>query len=301
MYSKEEIEKKIDSLTGRQNWMHNIPLPFDLFTTEKSNGALSVFDDEKIRQTKFLKLQQRGAKEGLFSELNLRESRVLDVACGEGKYSFILAKEAANVLGIDIDPLRIEKATFLNEVLDQKNVEFKTMDLYSTEFQQLPKFELALCFGLIHRLPDPFNLINTLADKVDSILFEWITAPNLVSQNVPWAFHNQGGLYEWMNAKHNFETPESAAKSRAGGGANRASYWYMSYGALETICQRAGLDNFIRFSRAPMYPDLSEEPENLTLRIMLLASKIPHNVLGRQSRNGLKKWPRPPSNRPKKS
>lgn len=292
MQTKDEIEKRLAEFTARQNWMHNIPLPHGLFTAGTSTRALGVFDNQDERLQKIQKLQRSGSKEGLLFELSLRGKRVLDVACGEGKYSFILAPDVGSVLGIDIDDIRIEKANYLNSVLGCPNVEFRTLNLYHKEFQALGSFDLSLCFGLLHRLPDPFSLVNSLAVQSNAILFEWITAPGMMSQNVPWAFHNQGGFYEWQNATYNYEPREIASKGRGGGGVNRASYWYMSYGALETMCMRAGLKYFIRFSRSAQYPDLSEDLENLSTRVMLLASKTPYTVFGRSSREGLKKWPR---------
>lgn len=285
-----EIQARLDAFTASQNWMHNIPLPHGLSTATPAKNHLAVFDDDETRARKVAVLQSRGAKEGLLCALDLKGKEILDVACGEGKYSFIAARDAQRVFGFDIDEERIAKARFVNELLGVDNLSFDVVDLYSDRFRQLPKADLALCFGLIHRLPDPFNFINAVSARADALLFEWIGAPPLLDQNVPWAFHNQGRLYEWQNAIDNFEEKEVASKGRAGGGVNRASYWNISYGALEAMCQRSGLNHFLRFSRAPMYPDLSAQPESQTKRVMLLASRTPTTVLGRQTREGLIRW-----------
>src|SRR5690606_13895153 len=105
----------------------------------------------------------------------------------------------------------------------------------SDEFSNLARFDFAICFGLIHRLPDPFNFVSALAEKTDAILFEWISPPGLLSPDVPWAFHRQGGLYEEFNAVGNFESQDVAARARAGGGIERVSYWNMSFAAVETL------------------------------------------------------------------
>lgn len=284
------IQARIDAFTASQNWMHNIPLPHGLFTVNPTSSHLAVFDDEQTRASKVTKLQTRGAKEGLLSALDLRKQTILDVACGEGKYSFIAAREARKVVGVDIDAERIEKAAYINGLFGLENVDFDVMDLYSSRFRDLPKFDLAICFGLIHRLPDPFNFINAVGERADALLLEWIGAPPLLDPNVPWAFHNQGKLYEWQNALANYEEKSVASTGRGGGGVHRASYWNVSYGALEAMCQRSGLNHFMRFSRAPMYPDLSDQPDLQTKRVMLLAARKPMNVLGRATREGLIRW-----------
>ncbi|KQR56243.1 bifunctional 2-polyprenyl-6-hydroxyphenol methylase/3-demethylubiquinol 3-O-methyltransferase UbiG [Brevundimonas sp. Leaf168] len=285
-----EIQARLDAFTASQNWMHNIPLPHGLFTVKPAANHLAPLDDKESRARKVAVLQSRGAKEGLLCALDLGGKDILDVACGEGKYSFIAAGEAKSVFGLDIDEERIAKARFVNELVNLDNLSFDVVDIYSSQFQQLPKADLALCFGLIHRLPDPFNFINAVSSCADALLFEWIGAPPLLDQNVPWAFHNQGRLYEWQNAIGNFEEKGVASKGRAGGGVNRASYWNISYGALEAMCQRSGLNHFLRFSRAPMYPDLSAQPELQTKRVMLLASRNPAEVMGRRTREGLIRW-----------
>lgn len=285
-----EIQARLDAFTVSQNWMHNIPLPHGLFTVKPAKNHLATFDDDETRSRKVAVLQNRGAKEGLLCALDLMQKSVLDVACGEGKYSFIAARDARQVFGLDIDEERIAKARFVNQLVGVENLSFDVMDIYSDRFRQLPRADIALCFGLIHRLPDPFNFINAVSARADALLFEWIGAPPLLDQNVPWAFHNQGRLYEWQNAIGNFEEKAVASRGRAGGGVNRASYWNISYGALEAMCQRSGLNHFLRFSRAPMYPDLSAQPELQSKRVMLLASRTPMTVLGRQTREGLVQW-----------
>ncbi|MBE2241745.1 MAG: methyltransferase domain-containing protein [Burkholderiaceae bacterium] len=284
MTTNKTLQTKVDALTARQNWMHNMALPGGIYTIKHSATVIAPEDGDLERQRKVRDLQMKGTKDGLIYALPLKSKTVLDIACGEGKYSFIAGTTAKHVLGIDIDDIRIEKAKFIKDALDAYNIEFQIMDLYSDAFKALPRFDYALCLGLLHRLPDPFNFISTMAEKAENILFEWKTIPaKLLNHDIPWAYHRPGGLYEWHNASLNFEERAVAAKGRAGGGIDRASYWYMSYAAVEAICQRAGFGYFIRYSRDALYPDHSRNPERTTPRVMLLASRSPVKLMGQSS------------------
>lgn len=281
--SREAIQEAITRFTERQQWMHNIPLPFGLFTIKPSSTTFSIFEQGEEFQARLEKLRVKGSKDGLVFDSVKPGATVLDVACGEGKYSIIASVRAAQVFGIDLDPLRIEKAAWLKECLGLENVDVRVMDVFSEEFKELPRFDIALCLGILHRVPDPFNFINAVAAKADRLLLEWRSPPGKLSHDEPWAYHRPGGLYEWHNAIGNYEDKADTLQTRAGGGQQRASYWYMSYRAVEALCERAGLRHFLRFSRAARYRDLSRDSKRLTARVMLLAGREPFALYGRSS------------------
>ena len=58
----------------------------------------------------------------------LRDTRILDVCCGIGADSLAFAQNNNQVLGLDIDPLRIEIAHFNANVLGLGNVRFEVAD-----------------------------------------------------------------------------------------------------------------------------------------------------------------------------
>lgn len=267
--------------------MHNYEVCRGVWSIKRRRSNFSLCDNEEQLRDKSRQWQSDGLTHGLVALISEGRRRILDVACGEGLYSFIAGAQAAYVLGIDIDRIRIEKAGYVKKIAEKDNVEFRELNLYSEDFDRLEHFDVAFCLGLLHRVPDPFNLVNKVASKSDLVLFEWISAPAIIDQDTPWAYHGPGGLYEWMNATDNFEAPEIAGQGRAGGGVNRAAYWLMSYGALEVLCARAGLNHFVRLSRRPHYPDLSDTPAELSRRVALVAGRAPFEFLGRQSRAGL--------------
>lgn len=283
----QQVQTKIDEFTAQQVWMHNYEVYPGVWSIKRRKSNASLYDSPVKLQEKALLWQEMGITHGIVEQLSRTHKRILDVACGEGLYSFIASNHAEHILGVDLDTLRIEKAQYVKAVSNKTNISFQEMNIYSEEFNNLTSFDLAFCLGLLHRVPDPFNLINQIASKADTILFEWITSPAILDQDTPWGYHAPGGLYEWMNATQNFEDPAIARQSKAGGGMQRVAYWLMSYGAIEVLCARAGLNNFLRLSRLPHYPDVSSTPKELSRRVALVASRKPFTLFERESREGL--------------
>ena len=80
---------------------------------------------------------------------------------------------AKSVLGIDLDPLRVERSNFAKEIYDLKNIEFKVADLYELEDEL--KFDIVLGLGLIHRVPDIRLCLSQLASLGENIVLEFKT------------------------------------------------------------------------------------------------------------------------------
>src|SRR5690554_2820063 len=118
-----DITRQIASFAEEQQWMHNIGLPHGIFTRKPSSISLSIGDTADARREKIKRLQRRGSQEGLLCALEISQKSVLDIACGEGKYSFAVAPEAKRVLGIDIDERRIRKANYIRSLSTYQNIE----------------------------------------------------------------------------------------------------------------------------------------------------------------------------------
>ena len=140
MTAEKSLQAQVDALTARQNWMHNMALPGGVYTISRSATVIAPEDGDLDRLRKIRDLQVKGTKDGLIYALDLAGKSVLDIACGEGKYSFIAGAKAKHVLGIDIDDIRIEKAQFIKGALDAANVDFKVLDLYSNAFKAVAAF-----------------------------------------------------------------------------------------------------------------------------------------------------------------
>jgi SAM-dependent methyltransferase len=235
--NKEDIQKQVAVLDAIQNWNHNFTLPGGIETkpgTQNSHGK-NLVKLERLR--------------ALFDLIDLAGKEVLDVGCNEGFFSMHMAAAGARVLGLDIDTLRIQKARYVKSILaEESDVRFENIDIYSPDFKALPRFDLCLCLGFIHRIPDPFSAIAALGERSDMIIFEW--------KALKFGPHHEAFAYF---------SPKPVDDADYYG----TEYWLLSYAALERILWRGGFRYFHRI----------DDPTQR--RAILVAGKYPHAIFNR--------------------
>lgn len=77
-----------------------------------------------------------------------KDSIVLDVGCGVGRYSFPLARKSDNVIGIDISSKMIDNAIIKAKEREVNNIEFEVVDWHQLDLEQKGwknKFDLVFC------------------------------------------------------------------------------------------------------------------------------------------------------------
>ena len=234
MTSHDEIKDNIAKLGEKQAWNHNFKFPGNI---ETNPGK------QKLHGKNLVKLSRI---QPLLNEIGLENKNFLDVGCNEGFFSHVLAERGSKVLGIDIDSHRIEKANFVLENIGSNlDIEFKEMDIYSKKFKSLPRFDLCLCLGFLHRIPDPYSAIKALVEKTDMIIFEW-KVMKLGPHDEAFAYFADLPI----NKKDKFGT----------------EYWRLSFTALERILVRLGMTFFHRI----------DDPTQI--RGILVASKHNHKL-----------------------
>jgi SAM-dependent methyltransferase len=77
--------------------------------------------------------------------------RVLEYGCGTGSHSLELARRGAEVVGIDISPVGIEKATARAAEAGFANAEYRVMDAEKMTFADR-EFDLVIGEGILHHL-----------------------------------------------------------------------------------------------------------------------------------------------------
>jgi len=87
----------------------------------------------------------------------VQNKRVLDLACGEGYGSSLLAKTAESVVGIDIDERAIKHAR--NKYIKQ-NLEFKVGSITEVPITGERLFEVAVCFEALEHIEDHRKLLS---------------------------------------------------------------------------------------------------------------------------------------------
>lgn len=144
-----KIEQKIKELSKKAPWNHNFNI----------NGIMTIKDQKysignnKIKWDRINKL------------VDFKNKNVLDLGCSDGYFSCkSLEAGAAKVSGIDLDPLRVEKANFVKSVFRlSTNIDFSVRDVYSIDLDK-EKYDIILCLGLLHRIPNMEELLKKISN-----------------------------------------------------------------------------------------------------------------------------------------
>lgn len=100
--------------------------------------------------------------------LSVQESRplegksVLDIGCGSGRLSFLLAKEGAVVTGIDYARSMIELAEkYQHQLKVVHNVEFVCGD-FMADFRESKKYDISIALGVFDYIKDPIPFLRKM-------------------------------------------------------------------------------------------------------------------------------------------
>lgn len=166
---KEDILKKIASLSEIEEWNHHFKFPYGIET--KSETVNSPGNN----------LQKWKRLEALLINTNIEDKTILDVGCSDGYYSVNFAlKGAKKVLGVDLDDLRIQRAKYAAKVLGVKNVDFKNLDIYGKSLEG-QHYDIVLALGVLHRIPDLYGFIKRITQLADTVVLEFKTSKSSAS------------------------------------------------------------------------------------------------------------------------
>jgi len=164
MYTKEEIIQKVHDLNEEQPWWHDIELPFGIKTISRQLGDLASNHNEKKWKT-------------IRPYVNINNKSILDIGCNEGFFSIELSKLRPKIIyAVDINEYRIKKARFVFDVLGlhKKNILLKQLDIFDKSFTQVvPRVDTVFALGILHRVPEPYALLEKLTKLGDEIFLEW--------------------------------------------------------------------------------------------------------------------------------
>jgi 2-polyprenyl-3-methyl-5-hydroxy-6-metoxy-1,4-benzoquinol methylase len=132
-------------------------------TQEYWDREAGQFDDEPDHGLRDMEVRE--AWTGLLKlGIPLTKAKVLDIGCGTGSLSVILAGLGHTVTGIDISPQMLAQAKAKVERLGY-SIQFQRMD---AAFPQFPKqsFDAILCRHLLWALPEPGRVLRRWSELI---------------------------------------------------------------------------------------------------------------------------------------
>jgi 2-polyprenyl-3-methyl-5-hydroxy-6-metoxy-1,4-benzoquinol methylase len=151
-----DLKEKIIQLNDKEPWNHLYEI----------NGIKTISNQKFSIGNNNIKWNR------IIDKCNFNNKKVLDLACADGYFSIqALLNGASYVNGIDLDKLRIEKAQFVKDHYKYKNIEFNIEDVYNIDFTE-EKYDIIMCLGLLHRIPDMEKLLNKLKKESNILIIE---------------------------------------------------------------------------------------------------------------------------------
>ncbi len=123
----------------------------------------------------------------------VQNKRVLDLACGEGYGSYLLAKTAKSVVGIDIDNNTIKHAR--NKYIKQ-NLEFRVGSITEVPIGGESLFDVAVCFEALEHIEDHQKLLSEVKRLLTPEGVFIVSTPNKTVYSDEPQFNNPFHVHE---------------------------------------------------------------------------------------------------------
>jgi SAM-dependent methyltransferase len=105
-------------------------------------------------------------------------SRVLDIGCGTGRWTRVVADFGCHVLGVDHSPSNLEIAR-----AHGGNAAYMELDI-TQKLSDLGSFDVALLIHVLEHIDDPLSLLRELRTNCSKLVIE---VPDLESDTLNWA------------------------------------------------------------------------------------------------------------------
>lgn len=166
--------------------------------------------------------------------MNVEGMRVLDLGCGSGYWSSLLALRAREVVGLDHSPAAVASAAESARVSGTTNCRFHKADFRDDDLPEvLGHFDVVTAFGVLHRVPDIFSFFDLAARFAPRLVVEWRAPVFPLMQRFAIAAHSEKGFIDRSNLGARAKDSSIEAYGSFG-------FWDCSTRAVQVIAERAG-------------------------------------------------------------
>jgi SAM-dependent methyltransferase len=144
------------------------------------------------------------------------------------------------VLGIEGRQENVDKARFVQQLLNVKNVQFITANLESVDLTAFGAFDAVFCSGLLYHLPEPWKLVEQMARVSPNLFLSTHYAPEAKADT------DIQGLKGFMYQEHGYSDPLS--------GLSVSSFW-PTLDSLQRMLTRCGYRAIHVMEHTPDFPN----------------------------------------------
>ncbi|MBW4669333.1 MAG: class I SAM-dependent methyltransferase [Cyanomargarita calcarea GSE-NOS-MK-12-04C] len=150
----------------------------------------------------------------LLKQLPVQYKTVLDIGCGTGEFSRLLANRVERVIAIDLSPNMIEVAKQRSSQFS--NIDFQVADVLQWQFPS-EKFDAVVSIATFHHLPIE-SLLSSLKAALKPggrlVILDLLEHENLRDQLSDFVAVPLNWLFQMLKNKHIQQSPEAAAAMR---------------------------------------------------------------------------------------
>jgi hypothetical protein len=207
----ENGKQQVIDRSGR--WVaHNIILPFGHTISSEIAG-------DHYRLRRFLQVVA-DCQPKPFSAL-----RVVDFGCHEGLYSIEFGRQGSTVVGIEGRQIHIDKAEFIRNQLDLKDVSFHCDDVRSFARDKYGRFDVAVCTGILYHLgfEDGMKFLEEICASSNMVIVD--THVGLLPEHAAMYKEKEYWGHEYSEPPVNETDVHDVLKNNGASIGNNISFW----------------------------------------------------------------------------
>lgn len=176
----------------------------------------------------------RPAHRRIVEAMDVEGMRVLDLGCGSGEWSVLLAAKASEVVGLDHRANAVASASESASRRGAGNCRFVRADFRDEDLHAaLGSFDAVTAFGVLHRVPDVFSFFDFAAKFAPRIVVEWRAPIFPMMQRFAIAAHSEKEFIDGSNLGPRAKGSDIESYGSYG-------FWDVSTRAAQVIAARAG-------------------------------------------------------------